>query len=396
MGGPSQQYTTNHLVASPRRQGALTTYAASHTNSDCVTGAILPHDYAQSSISHEVGSARSKRRSTIKVLRCEVDGCDYKGTFARKYDLERHTSAKHGQGRTFTCGALGCFKRKNQRCTFPRSDKLVDHIRAMHAQNKAFCGCPVDGCSFGPHSLDVLGAHIERAHDHVQFYKNEGRAIVNVTATDCRVCPLPGCKRKLFSLEAFLIHLATHDVKEIYPSRSHSSFESLDLDFTAVQEGTDALHIGVSINIVCPFCLLLSSNVEEFRMHLWASHLFLDGLQGVRHFLAWRDALTNVKEDFSRNLPWNNQELPMKEERSRWTFPDKTRLLDFSGVRCSACTYRFLNTSTINLQHPGLLKPNEQVVRELGPFRMQIRRLYPSFVTHPVFDDLGRNPSEHH
>ena len=34
------------------------------------------------------------------------------------------------------------------------------------------------------------------------------------------------------------------------------------------------------------------------------------------------------------------------------------------------------------------MRPTEQIIEDLYPFRMQILRLYPDFVTHPIFADF--------
>ena len=40
-------------------------------------------------------------------------------------------------------------------------------------------------------------------------------------------------------------------------------------------------------------------------------------------------------------------------------------------------------------QHPDLIKPTEQINLELKHVRMQILRLYPEFLSHPIFDDCA-------
>jgi hypothetical protein len=47
------------------------------------------------------------------------------------------------------------------------------------------------------------------------------------------------------------------------------------------------------------------------------------------------------------------------------------------------------SSTGLGTQHPGLMKPLDQIVLELGPVRMQILRLYPEFLTYPIFDDCA-------
>lgn len=345
----------------------------SHSTSVTVEDTVeepYPPTFARGTTSNP-SSAHSNRRSTTTLLQCNVAGCEYERSFARKFELRRHIDQKHGGARIFTCGALGCFKRGNSPCTFARLDKLTDHIRTVHALDTAFSGCPAIDCKFGPHALDVLAAHIQRSHPRCEA---EARSIKNVTTAKRRRCPLSGCNNKLFSLELFVVHLTKHEAKDIHASRSNPSFEGFHFEFNSIPIGEEFAITRVDISIACPVCLLLSATFEDFEAHLWAAHLFLDPLQGAQHFLAWRDALTHVKNTSSSILPWDNSRVYFSKH---------------SGVKCPACAFDTSDATYMKLQHPDLMKPDEHVVRELKPFRMQILRLYPEFLTHPIFDDLA-------
>jgi hypothetical protein len=321
--------------------------------------------------SNKLGFARSVRPRAATVLGCEIYGCNHEGGFARKYELRRHIKSRHGGDQTFVCGALGCFKRGTLRWTFSRLDKLTDHIRAIHAHASPFSECPVKDCNIGTLPLDVLGVHIQRTHSGCAA---EARSILNATTARRRKCPLPGCNNKLFSLEFFLSHLQGHEVEDVHAARLNRSFESLAFNFTFVSGIGDAAVTGVTIGIACPACSSISSTFEQFRLHLWSSHLFVDSSQGAGHFLAWRDALTQVRGTFSGIVPWENSMLYHRQI-----------------IQCPQCTHSVSDSSVastaLGTQHPGLMKPLDQIVLALGHVRMQILRLYPEFLSHPIFDD---------
>jgi hypothetical protein len=323
--------------------------------------------------SHQVDSARSARRTKIIVLECDFPGCDHKGAFARKYELKRHMRSRHGADQTFFCGALGCFKRGTTCWTFPRLDKLTDHLRATHAHAAPFSGCPAKDCDVGPLPLDVLGAHVQRAHPNCVA---EARSILNATTARRRKCPLSGCNNRLFSLHTFIVHLQGHGAEDIYAARSNWCFESLAFNFSFVSGMCNVAVTGVIIGIACPACSTTSSTFEQFQLHLWSSHLFVDSSQGAGHFLAWRDALTQVRGTFSGIVPWENSMLHHRHT-----------------IQCPQCMHSASDSSFpssgLGTQHPGLMKPLDQIVLELGPVRMQILRLYPEFLTHPIFDDCA-------
>jgi hypothetical protein len=316
---------------------------------------------------------RSLWSRTAPLLECAVPGCDHEGKFHRKYELRRHIRSRHGGDQTFTCGAQGCFKRGTSRCTFSRLDKLTDHIRAMHAHAAPFSGRPAKDCGIGPLPLDVLGVHVQHAHPRCVA---EARSVLNATAARHRKCPLSGCNNRLFALHAFIVHLQGHAAEDLHAARSNWCFESLAFDFAFVSGMSDVAVTSVTIGIACPACSTTSSTFEQFQFHLWSSHLFLDSSQGAAHFLSWRNALACVESALSGILPWENN-MPPHERK----------------VRCPQCVHSAwassFSSTDLGTQHPGLMKPLDQIVLELGPVRMQILRLYPEFLTHPIFDDCA-------
>lgn len=239
----------------------------------------------------------------------------------------------------------------------------------MHVNNTPFAGCPVEDCRFGPHSLDVLSAHIQRAHPRCP---SEARAIATATNAKRRRCPLSGCNNKLFSLDSFLVHIGNHEAEDVRAASSNACFESLTFELSPVLAIEDGAITSSTIGIVCPACSKMSSTFEAFATHLWSDHLFLDPLRGVEHFFAWRGALTKTRSYSSLVLPWDTDMMAPEQ------------IID-----CPQCTHSASSSWGYKAasQHPGLMKSTEQITLELGPFRMQILRLYPEFLTHPIFGD---------
>jgi hypothetical protein len=258
---------------------------------------------------------------------------------------------------------------------FPRLDKLTDHIRAVHAHDTPFSGCPVEYCGVGELPLDMLGAHIQRAHFSC---KAEARSIMLSTTTRRRRCPLSGCNNKLFLLDAFLMHLEGHEAEEVRPAIANPCFESLVFDFAVVTGPGSAPTARINVGIACPVCSTISSTFEHFEMHLWSNHLFLDSVQGVEHFLVWKHALTQIQGSFSGLLPWHGSTIIGGETTGH-------------PVHCPGCMHSVTNPSMtqMGVQHPGLMRSEEQIFLELSPVRMQILRLYPDFLTHPIFNDCA-------
>jgi hypothetical protein len=303
-------------------------------------------------------------------LVCDIPGCKRKEIFARNFELKRHIDQKHGGNRLYTCGALGCFKLGSTRWTFPRLDKLTDHIRVAHNYSTTFSGCPVHSCSLVPLPLDVLGVHLRRAHSG---YKAEARAITNATNLNVRRCPLSGCNNKLFGSEEYLIHLESHGAEDLRAANSNACFESIVFECVNIPGTTSDITTGLIVKIACPACKTITPTVDQFKMHLWTNHLFLNPPHNIGHFLAWKDVLK--KHHIQDIEPWSERVAHL-----------------YTSIKCSRCIHSIFTVhdrEVAQAQHPGLLRPTEQIVSELMPFRMQILRLYPDFLTHSIFEDCA-------
>lgn len=323
-------------------------------------------------------SSKIRTRVKAKYHKCDAPGCEHLN-FSRMVDLARHQETKHTDkpSKQFVCYAQGCF-RKNEPWAFVRPDKLTSHIKATHSHNTIFTRCPSTDCVFGRATLEVLGVHIERVH----VLDAATRSVLN--ASSCRMmrCRVWSCS-KYMAVRNMLAHLESrHSVSEMWAATS-----DLNADCLFVHEfgGTT----GFTVSVCCPACGTGCEMIEDFERHLWKAHLYLDQSGGSDHFLRWRDTLASrvIRKPFVKQmLPWTQL------QRSHVVSLKMSTVLE-----CPACRFSVANASGLDAgseeldlvqnHHLSLLRAESDVVAELRPHRFQIMRLYPAFVTHPVFAD---------
>lgn len=178
-------------------------------------------------------------------------------------------------------------------------------------------------------------------------------------------------------LDAFLAHLEKHDVDDLRAASSNASFDGLVFDILTSPGIHDAVTPSVRIRVACPACSDVCLSFEDLKTHLWERHLFVDPLHGVEHFLSWQSCLAQFGA--AGFLPWDHFKLPRKWDQH---------------AQCPTCkhsitAYSMDRSSYQDVGHPGLVKPTEQINLELKHIRMQILRLYPEFLSHPIFDDCA-------
>ncbi|KAF2029295.1 hypothetical protein EK21DRAFT_67974 [Setomelanomma holmii] len=80
-----------------------------------------------------IGSVYMTNRKKVFVFKCTERPCNRK-TYTRMYDLRRHYDGAHAsQGPKFWCPYEGCERSaRGGGPSFPRKDKLKDHVRSMH------------------------------------------------------------------------------------------------------------------------------------------------------------------------------------------------------------------------------------------------------------------------
>jgi hypothetical protein len=139
----------------------------------------------------------------------------------------------------------------------------------------------------------------------------------------------------------------------------------------------------------------MSGDIDQFITHLWSRHVFLAGSGGGDHFVAWRSTLIETAQRWQHSsieaiLPWIDCTSNMYYPKS-----------GVDTIQCPSCSLSFRFPSgrgasyqaardavSAHLLSPRLLRPEAEVIAELYPHRMEILRLYPEFVSHPVFADF--------
>jgi hypothetical protein len=301
-------------------------------------------------------------------------------------ELARHVQTVHGgeSAKRFACHALGCFD-GHLPWSFARSDKLTSHVKATHNYSTIFNRCPVATCSFEPCTLEVLGVHIQHVHHALE----EGRAVLNATPCKTRKCPLWQCG-KYFVANQLMAHIQSHASDDLEVAKSALETEGFLLEATT--------QIGSLVHVVCPVCHAVAADTIQFMRHLATEHLQTSTSGGYLHFEKWKAYWNqNIPKNYAANikklLPWSRI----------GGFESLRRSLDY---QCPCCPFSVAGVgggfgaqetqdqqdkrALILGHHLSLLRPEAEVVAELYPHRMAILRLWPEFVTHPVFADFDQ------
>jgi hypothetical protein len=234
--------------------------------------------------------------------------------------------------------------------------------------------------------VHITRVHEKRARWYAKEEVEEGRAFLNASSCKARKCPLWRCGKHVKAPE-LLGHITKHAKDDVLAAIPELEHEGL-----IVHHDSD---LGLIITVSCPICNTKSDGVDHFITHLWTSHLFLVGSGGADHFRTWKSALAKVTtktyhDSIKGLLPWAVLKV--------W-FGDQT-----TSIQCSSCLLSFSGLSEGYRQtetqkavknaalthHLSLLRPEAEVKAELYPYRMQILRLYPEFVSHPVFADFDQ------
>jgi hypothetical protein len=100
-------------------------YEALDTEKDSLTNTVESQSI--------IGEVHRDQENSAYFFKCCNTKCNHK-TFRRMYDLARHHDGAHATGGpAFWCEADGCERSAVQGGrSFPRKDKLHDHVRKMH------------------------------------------------------------------------------------------------------------------------------------------------------------------------------------------------------------------------------------------------------------------------
>lgn len=344
---------------------------------------------------HHEGTAATSSPAEEIFRKCIVDACTYKGSFKSAYERARHIQAVHGgeSAKIFVCGARGCFNRRVL-WSFARFDKLTSHIKMTHNYSTTFNNCPVAACAFGPCTLEDLGVHIHRAHKAHRALE-ECRAVLNATPCKTRRCPLWRCGKHLVAGD-LLAHIQLHASDDLEAAKS-----SLETEGFIIQR---MARNGMAVQVVCPVCRAITTDTTQFTRHLVTDHLQTSISGGYKHFEEWKGHWhQNIPKagghEIKNLLPWSRiHEFPIFEFRGKRfkcpCCPFSVSVLLGSqaalGYDKIPCREQKDKHALIREHHLSFLRPEAEVVAELYPHRMAILRLWPEFVTHPVFADFDQ------
>ena len=235
-------------------------------------------DCHRSFLSKEDASKRGNGAS----LKCGHADCNYKGTFPRQWELQRHVAAKHEKVKPFWCPVSGCVK-GSRPPAFTRPDKLTAHIRAVHQGKGARAVCPAATCGGTPLELDLLGVHVQLQHlttRHDGVIGGMLRAVANAASTDWRPCPLWSCKKRV-SLEDFPSHLLSHPRAELIVASAELAGEGYRLVKSGCYHSEEEMSIRrgwcdcemTSVEVECPICGSGHSSGQMLMTHIESAHI---------------------------------------------------------------------------------------------------------------------------
>ena len=309
------------------------------------------------------------------ALPCTWPGCHRR--FSRKGDLSRHVQGTHRKIKPFVCPAAGCFK-KQQRTTFARRDKLVDHLFAVHDYTTPCC-CPRDGCDKIPRRMDEIYVHIRKCGniDNTDTLRPLRLSLDKVCGTLDRIhpCPIASCKSRSRASD-FPGHILRHEQKDI-----ESAQAVLESNNWMVLKASCSHHNSragqssctcpiTTLHVRCPVCHFIME-YSCFEDHMVLEHLIDDAHRD--HFAFWRAHCRLLHVDTAWAV-------------GTWGVDSQ---LANKGVQCPVCSCT--STSTRLDHHLGMMR----CFSYLKPYRLQILRLYPGFLSErffqAVWDDL-ENP----
>lgn len=307
-------------------------------------------------------------------FRCSTGDCDQ--TFSRRGDLERHVNSRHAQQLSYACPAVGCFKGHSP-TKFARSDKLADHLRAVHWHHDIRFRCDRRGCQdHGLMSLPELAAHYSLR------YHESGNTINN--ASRKRRCPLWTCG-KSFMFDNFITHLSGHsddELESIFDLLQDAGYVVAGANSMSAEMSTTSRRLSIKVRCPVARCQAVCADHEHFAQHLIFSHLAQQGSAAHDHLSQWSHEVCGAA--MLRNgafFPW-----------------DLKSYAGFVSRACPACPFRSDDiivggniaqiVEKYMAHQKSLFRPDEDVIAELEPYRVQLLRLCPAFYKHPLYNYL--------
>ncbi|GME28880.1 hypothetical protein GTA08_BOTSDO04188 [Neofusicoccum parvum] len=307
---------------------------------------------------------RNKPASLNAVYVCQHPGCKSKANFQRKYELQRHMR-KHEEAQAYDCPVIGCIY-KGANAPY-RPDKLKSHLRAHPDDSLSLC--PIPGCSAQPLSLYLMSVHLQ-CHTHVDLKMASNALIVkdyreerSVSVAKCPIGLTKACA-KWMKMDRIPAHILSHTVQERVQRRGE-----------AFEAGYDSM----TGQLACPMCHATMTDPDGFAQHVHMSHL--NDQSGRDHINVCLIKINETRKDNPLLNEWigkwNVSETELQSV-SRW------------NDCCPACfgIHLFQNGCYSN-HHLEIQKAD---ISEVLQKRQQVLKHYPSFVNHPIFNDI-RNTS---
>jgi hypothetical protein len=267
-------------------------------------------------------------------FKCDYPGCTYRGSFNRKYELQRH-SLKHTAKTRYQCPITLCGE------SFYRTDKIRLHLQSSHKDDEK-ASCPISMCGLNDLPWILIRLHIR---NHFGFPGHQYAS----ARPEQRGCPVQSCQQGGITAESMCEHLQSHDFQDRIENKRH-----------IVEAGYDP----ISTKISCPVCRTLCETHQDFKNHVEQTHIVKD-----------RDHLHNLRDIGMRN----------HGIKVLWTFKE----VYWTGSRHTACCADMTTDPKHHLKY--LYDPEE-----LRPYRITLLRLYPELGAHPIFDDIMPKVDPYH
>lgn len=211
---------------------------------------------------------------------CTHKNCTW--VFKKAADLDHHINSTHTKDEKFMCPVKGCFKGQSRR-TFPRIDKLKDHLQRMH-QAQSIAECPHGCFSVSLITLFDLAIHGVR---HSKNDRSFGRVFGAVEQAVASYCPISHCKSRRLH-ESLRQHVAKHleidGLVSIEDNKEAISASDMVLKRRDCAHKQHSATIGepihstcsceiIDILITCPICSRACDNFKDFSKHMDQCHL---------------------------------------------------------------------------------------------------------------------------
>lgn len=330
--------------------------------------------------------------ASVPDHRCLQPGCTHSGTFSRYHELKRHIVSKHTREKPFRCPVHGCFK-GSRAPAFARADKLTSHMRAVHGL-ASLAHCPFETCD-AQLPLDLLDLHIELSPTHrykdlkyrTRISKSERRlwnrlvAVGNASNGAYMRCPYWRC-RKQFHRSELNDHVLSHNTEAHNDMQETLNGLNYILSRKGCVHGNDTPSLRAlarntcscpvtAVYIGCPVCGDTCQDKKALTMHLTREHMATQSTGMLAKF----DGLHPASALFQ--YPPSNP----KAFEAYW-------LQGIFGYqsKCPSCREMLWKCDCEQLP---FIRSQDEIIRELRPFRQQLLRLLPEFryIT-PVFEDI--------